>query len=110
MTRCDAGPTTQPPSSRRPINLKKRTEEVPMSITKPQQTDAPPLDPVDTQPSRMRALDFVALWTGLLVLAWSGSLARDGLVAGERAIFEAINSWSDVVYVAIWPFMQYGVF
>jgi membrane-associated phospholipid phosphatase len=60
--------------------------------------------------SRIRAVDLVVPVVGLLVIAASGSLARDGLAAGERAIFEAINSWPDVVYIVIWPWMQYGVF
>jgi membrane-associated phospholipid phosphatase len=60
--------------------------------------------------SRIRAVDLVVPVVGLLVIAASGSLARDGLAAGERAIFEAINSWPDVVYIVIWPLMQYGVF
>jgi undecaprenyl-diphosphatase len=58
----------------------------------------------------MRALDLVVAWTGLLVIATSGFLARDGLAVSERAVFEFVNSWPDVLYVVIWPFMQYGVF
>jgi membrane-associated phospholipid phosphatase len=81
-----------------------------MSITQPTQTDAPRFIPDESHQSRMRALDLVVAWTALLVIAASGSLARNGLAAGERAIFEFINSWPDALYVVIWPFMQYGVF
>jgi membrane-associated phospholipid phosphatase len=80
-----------------------------MSITQPTPTAAPRFVP-DEHQTRMRPIDLVVAWTGILVIAASGSLARDGLAVGERAIFEAINSWPDVVYVLIWPFMQYGVF
>jgi undecaprenyl-diphosphatase len=80
-----------------------------MSIIQPTPTAAPRLV-ADEHQTRMRALDLVVAWTGILVIAASGSLAREGLAVGERAIFEAINSWPDAVYVAIWPFMQYGVF
>jgi membrane-associated phospholipid phosphatase len=81
-----------------------------MSITtQPTRAGAPTFVP-DERTGRMRALDFVVAWAGLLMIAASGSLARDGLAVGERAVFEAINSWPDVLYVVIWPFMQYGVF
>jgi undecaprenyl-diphosphatase len=81
-----------------------------MSITQPTPTGAPSFIPDEPHQTRMRALDFVVAWTGLLVIAATGSLARDGLAAGERAVFEFINSWPDFLYVVIWPFMQYGVF
>jgi glycosyltransferase 2 family protein len=81
-----------------------------MTITQPTPTRAPVFVPDEPHRSRMRVLDLVVAWTGLLVIAGSGSLARNGLAAGERAIFEFINSWPDVLYVMIWPFMQYGVF
>ena len=80
-----------------------------MSITQPTQAGAPTFVP-DERTGRMRPLDLVIAWAGLLMIAASGSLARDGLAVGERAIFQAINSWPDVLYVVIWPFMQYGVF
>jgi membrane-associated phospholipid phosphatase len=81
-----------------------------MSITHPTPTGARSFIPDEPHQSRMRALDLVVAWTGLLVIAASGSLARDGLATGERAVFEFINSWPDALYVVIWPFMQYGVF
>jgi hypothetical protein len=37
-------------------------------------------------------------------------MASGGLAAGEEAVFLAINSLPDFLYVVIWPFMQYGVF
>jgi len=80
-----------------------------MSITQPTRTGAPTFIP-DERNGRMRALDLVVAWAGLLMIAASGSMARDGLAAGERAVFEFVNSWPDVLYVVIWPFMQYGVF
>jgi undecaprenyl-diphosphatase len=70
----------------------------------------PRLDFDETRQRRLRVLDFSIAWIGLFVIAASGSVARDGLAAGERAIFDAINSWPDALYVVIWPFMQYGVF
>jgi membrane-associated phospholipid phosphatase len=81
-----------------------------MSITHPTPMRVPTFDPDATRQRRLRALDFVVAWVGLFAIAASGSLAHDGLAAGERAIFEAINSWPDDLYVVIWPFMQYGVF
>ena len=80
-----------------------------MSITQPTRTGAPTFVPEERN-GRMRALDLVVAWAGLLMIAASGSLARDGLAAGERAVFQFVNSWPDGLYVAIWPFMQYGVF
>jgi membrane-associated phospholipid phosphatase len=80
-----------------------------MSITQPTRTGAPTFVP-DERHGRMRALDLIVAWAGLLAIAASGSLARDGLAAGERAVFQFVNSWPDVLYVVIWPFMQYGVF
>jgi hypothetical protein len=48
-----------------------------MSITQPTQTDAPRFIPDEPHQSRMRALDLVVAWTALLVIAASGSLARN---------------------------------
>jgi membrane-associated phospholipid phosphatase len=81
-----------------------------MSITHPTSIRASRFDPVDTPPRQLRRLDFVVAWVGLFGIAASGSLARDGIAVGERAIFKAINAWPDALYVVIWPFMQYGVF
>jgi membrane-associated phospholipid phosphatase len=81
-----------------------------MSITQPTPTRAPRFHPDVRRRRQLRALDFVVAWVALLLIAMSGSLARDGLAAGERAIFNFINSWPDALYVVIWPFMQYGVF
>jgi glycosyltransferase 2 family protein len=81
-----------------------------MSITQPTPTPVPRLDFDETRQRQLRVLDFFVAWVGLFVIAASGSLARDGLAAGERAIFAAINSLPDALYVVIWPFMQYGVF
>jgi glycosyltransferase 2 family protein len=81
-----------------------------MSLTYPTPVRAPRLEPLDTRPRQLRPLDFAVAWVGLFGIAISGSLARDGLALGERAIFKAINSWPDALYVVIWPFMQYGVF
>jgi membrane-associated phospholipid phosphatase len=80
-----------------------------MSITQQTRTGAPTFVP-DERNGRMRALDLVVAWAGLFMIAASGSLAREGLAVGERAVFEFVNSWPDVLYVVIWPFMQYGVF
>lgn len=80
-----------------------------MSITQPTRTGTRPFVP-DERNGRMRPLDLVVAWAGLLMIAASGSLARARLAVGERAVFEFINSWPDVLYVVIWPFMQYGVF
>jgi membrane-associated phospholipid phosphatase len=88
----------------------KRTEEDLMSITHPTAARVRRFDPVDSRPRQLRPLDFVVAWVGLFGIAVSGSLARDGIAVGERAIFKAINSWPDALYVVIWPFMQYGVF
>lgn len=80
-----------------------------MSITQQTRAGAPTFIP-DERKGRMQALDLVVAWAGLFIIAASGSLARDGLAVGESAVFEFINSWPDVLYVVIWPFMQYGVF
>jgi hypothetical protein len=80
-----------------------------MSFIQPTPGVAPPLIP-DDRKGRPRAFDLGVACAGLLVLAASGLLARDELAVGERAVFEFVNSWPDVLYVVIWPFMQYGVF
>ena len=40
----------------------------------------------------------------------SGLLVTQGLAPREEAVFVAVNSLPDYLYVVIWPFMQYGVF
>jgi len=37
-------------------------------------------------------------------------VAAQGLVAGEKVLFVAVNSLPNALYYLIWPFMQYGVF
>jgi membrane-associated phospholipid phosphatase len=50
------------------------------------------------------------LVAGLVVFVGSALLVREGLAPGERTLFVAVNSLPDFLYIAIWPFMQYGVF
>jgi undecaprenyl-diphosphatase len=54
--------------------------------------------------------DAVGLAAGLIVFALSGAIAARGMVVGEAGLFVAINSLTDWLYYAIWPFMQFGVF
>jgi undecaprenyl-diphosphatase len=54
--------------------------------------------------------NLIGLGIGAVVFAGSAALAEQGLAPGEAAVFNAINSLPDFVYVVIWPFMQYGVF
>jgi membrane-associated phospholipid phosphatase len=53
---------------------------------------------------------FVGLLLGLVAFLGSALLVKQGLAPGERATFVAVNSLPDFLHVAIWPFMQYGVF
>ena len=52
----------------------------------------------------------IGLLVALAVFVGSAALAAQGLAPGEHAIFVAVNSLPDALYVVIWPFMQYGVF
>jgi undecaprenyl-diphosphatase len=52
----------------------------------------------------------VGLAAGLIVFALAGAIAARGMVVGEAGVFVAINSLTDWLYYAIWPFMQFGVF
>jgi glycosyltransferase 2 family protein len=54
--------------------------------------------------------DFIWLLVGLVVFAAAAAGATGGLAPGEEAVFEAVNSLPNSLYVVIWPFMQYGVF
>lgn len=47
---------------------------------------------------------------GIALFAASAAAVSQGLVAGEKSLFVAVNSLPDVLYYLIWPFMQYGVF
>jgi membrane-associated phospholipid phosphatase len=60
--------------------------------------------------SGWRPRNLIGLSTGLAIFALSAAMASGGLAAGEQAVFLAINSLPDFLYVVIWPFMQYGVF
>jgi undecaprenyl-diphosphatase len=55
-------------------------------------------------------VDVVGLVIGLVVFLGSAALADQGVAWGEIGLFDAVNSLPDVLYVVIWPFMQYGVF
>jgi membrane-associated phospholipid phosphatase len=57
-----------------------------------------------------RGADVVGLIVGLGLFAAAGAAATGGLAAGEEPVFVTVNSLPDFLYVAIWPFMQYGVF
>jgi membrane-associated phospholipid phosphatase len=57
-----------------------------------------------------RRIDVVGLVGGLLVFVLSATLAADRVAFGEVGLFEAVNSLADWLYLAIWPFMQFGVF
>jgi membrane-associated phospholipid phosphatase len=63
----------------------------------------------DRMPSERRR-DLIGVVVGLALFIGSALLVREGLAPGEEAVFVAINSWPDTLYVAIWPFIQYGVF
>ena len=52
----------------------------------------------------------IGLVVALAIFAGSAALAKQGLVPGEEAIFVTINSLPGFLYIAVWPFMQYGVF
>ena len=60
--------------------------------------------------STARRQHLAGLLVGLAIFGGCAALVRQGLVPGERAVFVAINSLPDSLYVVIWPFMQYGVF
>lgn len=60
--------------------------------------------------SGWRPRNLIGLSIGLAIFALSAAMASGGLAAGEEAVFLAINSLPDFLYVVIWPFMQYGVF
>jgi len=57
-----------------------------------------------------RKSDAVGVVVGLVVFAASALVASRGVWLGESAVFGAINGLPDVLYPAIWPFMQFGVF
>jgi hypothetical protein len=48
----------------------------------------------------------VFLAGGLIVFALSGAVAERGIASGEAGLFMAINSLTDTLHYAIWPFMQ----
>jgi membrane-associated phospholipid phosphatase len=52
----------------------------------------------------------LGLVSALAVFAGSAALTKQGLAPGEEATFVAINSLPGYLYVAVWPFMQYGLF
>lgn len=54
--------------------------------------------------------DAVGVVAGLIVFAASALVASRGIAPGEEAAFRAINGLPDFLYVAVWPFMQFGVF
>lgn len=47
---------------------------------------------------------------GLVVFAASALVASRGVAPGETGVFRVVNGLPDILYVGIWPFMQYGVF
>jgi glycosyltransferase 2 family protein len=57
-----------------------------------------------------RKSDAVGVVVGLAVFATSALVASHGVAPGEAALFRLVNALPDVLYVGIWPFMQYGVF
>jgi glycosyltransferase 2 family protein len=57
-----------------------------------------------------RRQDVIGFVLGASAFALAAVIVSGGLQPGEEAIFNAINSLPDAVYVVIWPFMQYGVF
>jgi membrane-associated phospholipid phosphatase len=63
----------------------------------------------DRMPSERRR-GLIGVVVSLALFIGSALLVREGLAPGEEEVFVAINSWPDSLYVAIWPFMQYGVF
>jgi membrane-associated phospholipid phosphatase len=59
--------------------------------------------------SRRRA-DLFGLCLGLALFVAGAAMAAQGLAAGEKEVFVAVNSLPNALYYLIWPFMQYGVF
>ena len=57
-----------------------------------------------------RRASLLGLLAGLAAFGGSALLAKQGLAPGEESTFVAINALPDSLYLAIWPFMQYGVF
>lgn len=47
---------------------------------------------------------------GLVVFSASALVASRGVAPGETGVFRVVNGLPDILYVGIWPFMQYGVF
>ena len=57
-----------------------------------------------------RRSDAVGVVVGLVVFAASALVASRGVAPGETGVFRVVNGLPDILYVGIWPFMQYGVF
>lgn len=57
-----------------------------------------------------RKSDAVGVVVGLAVFAASALVASRGVAPGEAALFRLVNTLPDLLYVGIWPLMQYGVF
>ena len=57
-----------------------------------------------------RRTDLIGLFVGLVVFVAAAAVAAQGLVAGEKVLFVAVNSLPNALYYLFWPFMQYGVF
>lgn len=52
----------------------------------------------------------MGLVVGLAVFAACALVASRGIAPAEAAVFGLVNGLPDALYVAIWPFMQFGVF
>jgi membrane-associated phospholipid phosphatase len=65
---------------------------------------------VNTRRRQKRRADVIGLVAALLLFAAAAAAVSQGILPGEKALFIAINSLPDRLYVVIWPFMQYGVF
>lgn len=59
--------------------------------------------------SRIRA-DLFGLCVGLALFVAGAAVAAQGLAAGEKEVFVAVNSLPNALHYLIWPFIQYGVF
>lgn len=57
-----------------------------------------------------RKIDLITLVSGVVVFVLCAILASNGLAPGEERAFVVFNSLPDLLYVVIWPFMQFGVF
>src|SRR5215204_1620862 len=68
------------------------------------------LRPRTTVDWQRRPNDAAVAAVGIAIIVLTGIIARHGLIAGEGAVFHVVNSWPDVFYIVIWPFMQLGVF